>query len=169
MMRGIRDIVLIGALLVALTPTASAAAGAATEDLWTSQCQGEGDKAGCSAVLDVMVATSDKPNAQVGRMLRMSVVKVDQQQTLMLALLPLGIFLPSGVVIQIDDTPQQAMTVRRCTAEGCDAAVLMTPETLIALRKGSSLKVAFKADPTGPNVVVTMSLKTIGPALDKMK
>jgi len=156
------------AVLALLLPRPATCDEAARAGEWQVECRGEGN-AKCVAVHDVLVKTADQPDAPTNRILRATIAKSDQGQMVLLALLPLGIFLPAGVVSTVDEAPQTPMTVQRCTQAGCEAAQALTPETFQALRKGKQLKVAFKADPNGQTLVVEVPLKHAAAALDKVK
>ncbi len=55
----------------------------------------------------------------------------------MLLVLPLGISLPSGVFLQIDQNEPQPIPVERCEADGCRIELLLPPDYLGALKAGS--------------------------------
>jgi invasion protein IalB len=154
----IRSGALALALLLALSPRAGA------EDAeWRVDCP---DKGRCVAFHDVMVrAGADSASL----MLRASFAKSDQGPVVLLALLPLGIFLPAGVLAAVDDAPPLPLVVQRCVQNGCEAGQALTPEAVKALRHGKLLKIAFKAVPEGDTLVVEVPLKHVGKALDKLK
>jgi invasion protein IalB len=58
--------------------------------------------------------------------------------------LPLGVLVPAGASIQIDENPAQRLRFRSCDRGGCYAEAALSPEMLGQLRKGSKLTIAFK-------------------------
>ncbi len=66
-------------------------------------------------------------------------------QTPQLAIqLPLGVLVPAGASIQVDENPAQRLRFRTCDRGGCYAEAALSPELLGQLRKGSKLTIAFK-------------------------
>lgn len=55
--------------------------------------------------------------------------------------LPLGIWLPSGVQLVIDNQEPLRMPIQRCTQEGCRASANLDMDTLQRLRDGAVLTV----------------------------
>ena len=60
-----------------------------------------------------------------------------------LLIVPLGIYLPGGVVIQIDDNPGKTFPVDRCDPVGCHLFMSLTNSTLNQLFLGKLLTVSF--------------------------
>jgi len=68
----------------------------------------------------------------------------------LLIILPLGILLPSGVSLQIDDGAEVPLEVERCERQGCRIERLVEPQLLNRLKAGREAKVFFEAyDPEG--------------------
>ncbi len=61
----------------------------------------------------------------------------------MLVLLPLGVFLPPGASLKIDDGEQQRVNFERCEKEGCRVEVLLKPDLLARLKAGTKATVGF--------------------------
>ena len=60
-----------------------------------------------------------------------------------LLIVPLGIYLPGGVAIQIDDNPEKTFPVERCDPDGCHLFMSLTDSTLNQLFLGKLLTVSF--------------------------
>jgi invasion protein IalB len=58
--------------------------------------------------------------------------------------LPLGVLLPAGATVQVDENPAQQLTFRACNRNGCYAQAPLPPDVLAQLRKGKQVNVAFK-------------------------
>jgi invasion protein IalB len=68
----------------------------------------------------------------------------------LLIILPLGISLPPGVTIAVDDGPEMPLQVERCERQGCRIERLVEPALLNRLKSGREAKVFFEAyDPEG--------------------
>lgn len=72
-------------------------------------------------------------------------------------ILPLGILLPEGARMQIDDGQPFKFKVRYCTQQGCFAFLNLNKELLGKLRKGDAATVIFK-NLEGQDLSVGMSL-----------
>lgn len=70
---------------------------------------------------------------------------------------PLGISLPPGVAIKIDDGKPIRFAIERCHAAGCVGALALDAKTLAMLKAGKQAKVSFR-DPTRREIVVPVSL-----------
>lgn len=57
--------------------------------------------------------------------------------------LPLGISLPPGVSLQVDDGKPTTIMVERCEPTGCRAGLKLAPALLGELKAGQTLKVTF--------------------------
>ncbi len=86
----------------------------------------------------------------------------------MLVLLPLGIALPPGASLKIDDSEPQKVDIARCEKEGCRVEVLLKPDLLARLKAGTKAIVGFHVfDQHGkqPQVGVPISLLGFSAAL----
>lgn len=81
----------------------------------------------------------------------------------MLIILPLGISLPAGVTLQIDDGAQIPLQVERCERQGCRIEMLVEPELLNRLKSGHEAKVFFEAfDPQGERQRLGIPISLLG-------
>lgn len=82
-------------------------------------------------------------------------------------LLPFGLVLDQGVVLQVDDLAQgQPLRFRTCLVAGCLVPVTFDARQAAALRGGAALKMRVMPE-GGQSTVLTISLKGLGPALDR--
>jgi invasion protein IalB len=89
----------------------------------------------------------------------------------MLIILPLGIWLPPGVVLQVDGGEEIPARIERCERRGCQVELLLEPNVLTLLRAGREVNVLFQIyDENGePNVVgVPFSLLGFTAALNEV-
>jgi invasion protein IalB len=89
-------------------------------------------------------------------------------KTLMEIALPLGLDLPAGVVLQVDDSNEISVPFTTCVAQGCAALVTAEEEFLIELRKGNTLKVAFRPFAQTQGVILNASLRGFSSALKEL-
>ena len=82
--------------------------------------------------------------------------------------LRLGIFLPSGVQVQVDSGDPKAYPIQWCLANGCHAYIELTTELLAMLKKGNQGKITFQ-DASRKNITVPVSLKGFTKAYYSMK
>ncbi len=71
---------------------------------------------------------------------------------------PLGIYLPPGVAIRIDEGKQIDIPVLTCTPKGCEAVLNMEVPLWSALEKGKAANVAFLDAVTRRQITVAVSL-----------
>ena len=71
--------------------------------------------------------------------------------------LPLGISLPPGVSISIDDAAPSPLVIERCDPSGCIGALALDDALLAALKRGRRARVSFY-DGTRTKVSVPVSL-----------
>lgn len=85
------------------------------------------------------------------------VLPTPEQESQINIQLPLGVQVPAGTTISIDDSAPQSLQFRTCDRNGCYAATTLSSAFLAQLRKGGKLNIAFKnlADKT---IRLSMSL-----------
>ncbi len=106
----------------------------------------------CSLVQNVVA--EDQPN--VG--LTVVVLKTaDGKNWLMRVLAPLGVLLPSGLGLKIDDVDVGRTAFVRCLANGCIAEAVMQTELLEKLQGGeNAMFIVFKTPEQGVGVFVSL-------------
>ena len=82
--------------------------------------------------------------------------------------LPLGLNLPAGARLQVDDGKVVEMQIQTCENRGCYASTPIAPELLAALKSGKQLKVSFQN--LGKETInIPMPLSDFAAAYDKIK
>ena len=160
---------------------------AATAMLFAAACAGAGPAAAQGAVRSVhgdwqircdtppgaqneqcalmqSVTAEDRPN--VG--LTVIVLKTsDQKSRLMRVVAPLGVLLPSGLGLKIDNNDVGRAGFVRCLPNGCVAEVVMDDTLLNQMRNGqTSTFIIFQTPEEG--IGFPMSLKGFGEGFDKL-
>jgi invasion protein IalB len=131
------------------TPAASGAtaqAGSADnssspQPVWTSRCSSDSRKSAllCEIEQSLFITKTGQLVASVN-------IKIppDTRLPVMMIQLPVGLFLPGGVNLQIDEGKSQALVIQTCDLKGCYAATTVSPELLGALKSGKRLSVTFQ-------------------------
>ena len=109
---------------------------------WQVRCE-QNQESGDSCVM--MQDLYSKANGQ--RVLQANFAKISEG-TLMTLILPLGIYLPGGVTIQIEDFEEYRFEIMFCSQEGCFVNSLVPPQLLEWMRRKerARLTVLFKPD-----------------------
>ncbi|MDP2621881.1 MAG: invasion associated locus B family protein [Hyphomicrobiales bacterium] len=126
----------------------------ATFDDWNLVCDTPpGARAEQCAMVQSVVA-EDQQN--VG--LTVIVLKTaDGQKRIIRVLAPLGVLLPSGLGLKIDDVDVGRAGFVRCLANGCIAEVIMQDDLIAKLRAGTTATfIVFKTPEQGVGIPVTL-------------
>ncbi len=110
------------------------------------------------------VQADDRPN--VG--LTVIVLKtVDQKSRLLRVLAPLGVLLPSGLGLKIDNADVGRAGFVRCVPNGCVAEVVMDDKLIGQLRNGQNATfIVFQTPEEG--IGIPLSLKGFGEGFDAL-
>jgi invasion protein IalB len=108
---------------------------------WTTRCFSEGRKAAllCEVEQSMFITKTGQLVASVNVKL-----PADTRQPVMMIQLPVGLFLPAGVSLQIDEGKPQSLAIQTCDLKGCYAATPVAPEMLGAMKSGKRLAVVFQ-------------------------
>ncbi|MGO7021102.1 invasion associated locus B family protein [Rhizobium leguminosarum] len=148
-------------------------------DDWYYRCTGSTGTEACEVVQVAQVAKDGKPvniltlaiaespagsqgNGDKGR------GDKGKPRLMLTALLPLNVFLPSGLSIKADGKPVAKLDYRNCNQSGCWAQQALDTKTAAALKKGSSAEGLVRLM-NGQDVNIRFSLKGLKPALDELQ
>ncbi|KRR26537.1 invasion protein B [Bradyrhizobium lablabi] len=95
-------------------------------------------------------------------------VPADTRTPVGLVQLPLGLNLPAGAKLQVDDGKASDLHIQTCEARGCYANLQISPEMLTALKSGKQLKVSFQ-NLAKETIAIPMPLADFAAAYDKIK
>ncbi len=161
----------LGALALALMGTSLAAGSAfaqgavrSTHGDWQMRCEvPPGAKAEQCALVQ-NVAAEDRPNLTL---LVIVLKTADQKSRLLRVVAPLGVLLPSGLGLKIDDKDIGRAGFVRCLTTGCVAEVVMDDTLLGQLKGGKSATfIVFQTPEEG--VGVPVSLSGFGPGVEAL-
>jgi invasion protein IalB len=156
-----------GSVAISVAWTHSAHAQGAVKSVhgdWQIRCDTPPGAQGEQCALMQSVTAEDRPN--VG--LTVIVLKTsDQKSRLMRVVAPLGVLLPSGLGLKIDNVDVGRAGFVRCLPNGCIAEVVMDDKLIGQMRNGqTSTFIIFQTPEEG--IGFPMSLKGFGEGYDQL-
>ena len=153
------------------TQQVPAAETVATHGAWQIQCgtapadaSGQPPKKSCGMV---QVTRSEK-NAKIG--LSLVIVKAkqgDKEVIMMRVMAPIGVYLPTGVALEVDGAAVGRVPFTRCRPQICEALAEASPETLEKMKKGTAANFIVYEAP-GLGIPLKISLEGFSAALDNL-
>jgi len=95
-------------------------------------------------------------------------VASDTRQPIAVIQLPLGLNLPAGAKLQVDDGKVTDLQIQTCEQRGCYANSPIAPDMLAAMKSGKQLKVSFQ-NLGKETITIPMPLADFAAAYDKIK
>lgn len=135
-------------------------------DDWAVRCGQLGEEQGNREVCEMLQRVSVEETGQP--VMEMAVGYVpDTSEPVAVFTLPLGVRLPPGVQIQVDDQEPSRFPMQLCMNQGCRADLLLDDELLAQLRRGRQAEITV-LDPGGQPVVLPVSLIGFTSALERI-
>lgn len=144
----------------------------ATHGAWKVQCESgapaqDGQPEGARSCGMVQSTKSEKnPKATLTLVLVKS-KQGDKTITMMRILAPIGVFLPTGVALEIDGNAVGRVPFTRCMPQICMAFAEASPETLGKLKKGNAANFIIYEAP-GLGLPMKLSLDGFSAAMDEL-
>jgi invasion protein IalB len=142
----------------------------ATNGAWQVQCgsaqaaDGSPDPAGKKQCGMVQITKSEK-NEKIGLSLIIVKAKQGEKDVLMMRVLaPIGVYLPTGVALEIDGAAVGRVPFTRCRPQICEAFAEASPETLAKMKKGTAANFIIYEAP-GLGIPMKISLAGFGASL----
>ena len=107
---------------------------------WAVNCKSGASEEGLECRLSQTVVTQQGGQVLADVTFR---VPADKKGPEAIVRLPLGVFLPAGATLQVDDKTAQKLNFRACDRNGCYAQAAISSEMLKDLQEGQELKVSF--------------------------
>jgi invasion protein IalB len=82
--------------------------------------------------------------------------------------LPLGLNIPAGAKLQVDDGKTVDLQIQTCEARGCYAGTAIAPDLLAAMKTGKQLKISFQ-NLNKETLTVPLPLADFAAAYEKIK
>ncbi|MEK9279894.1 MULTISPECIES: invasion associated locus B family protein [unclassified Bradyrhizobium] len=95
-------------------------------------------------------------------------VAPDTRTPVALLQLPLGLNIPVGAKLQIDEGKTVDLQIQTCESRGCYASAPIAPDLLATLKSGKQLKVSFQ-NMAKETITIPMPLNDFAAAYDKIK
>jgi invasion protein IalB len=92
----------------------------------------------------------------------------DTRTPIALLQLPLGLNLPVGAKLQVDEGKTVDLQIQTCENRGCYASTPIAPDLLASLKSGKQLKVSFQ-NMAKETIAIPMPLNDFAAAYDKIK
>ncbi|MEO8318653.1 MAG: invasion associated locus B family protein [Bradyrhizobium sp.] len=151
----------------ALKPAGAAAStdgSAQSQPVWTSRCASDGRQAALLCEMEQSLYMT-----KTGQLVASVNVKLppDTRQPVMMIQLPVGLFLPAGVNLQIDEGKPQPLAIQTCDLKGCYAATTLSPDLLGSMKSGKRFAVVFQ-NLSKENVTFAFGLSGFGDGYDKI-
>ena len=122
-------------IAVATTPVSAQGVVRSVHDDWQIRCETPPGAQNEQCALFQSVVAEDRANVGI----TVVVIKTaDQKARLMRIQAPLGVLLPPGLGLKIDQTDVGRVTFMRCLLKGCYAEVVMDDELLKKMRSGTT-------------------------------
>ncbi len=111
-----------------------------TSPAWVSKCVSESRKSPlvCSAEETLVLATTEQVVATV--LVR---TQSDTQEPVIMIRVPVGLYLPAGLSIQVDDGKPRPVPLQTCDLQGCYAEMQISSDLLAAPKGGKRLSITF--------------------------
>ena len=95
-------------------------------------------------------------------------VPADTRTPSALIQLPLGLNIPNGAKLQVDEGKATDLQIQTCEARGCYAGTAIAPDLLAAMKSGKQLKISFQ-NLNKETLTVPLPLADFAAAYDKIK
>ena len=151
----------------AATPQADTppAAAAPAQPGWAARCTSASRDAPLECAIEQTAVLS-----KTGQLIVLVNIRVpsDTHAPVLLLQLPLGINLPVGAKLQVDDGKTADLQIQTCDNRGCYASIPIAADLLAALKSGKQLKLSFQ-NLNKETITIPMPLTDFASAYDKIK
>jgi invasion protein IalB len=132
---------------------------------WAARCNSTSREAPLECAIEQSAVLS-----KTGQLVVLVNIRVpsDTHTPVALVQLPLGLKLPAGAKLQVDDGKTIDLQIQTCENRGCYASTPIAPELLAALKSGKQLKVSFQ-NLAKETIAIPMPLADFAAAYDKIK
>jgi invasion protein IalB len=132
---------------------------------WAARCSSTSRDAPLECAIEQSAVLS-----KTGQLIVLVNIRVpsDTHAPVALVQLPLGLNLPAGAKMQVDDGKAIDLQIQTCENRGCYASTPIAPELLAAMKSGKQLKVSFQ-NLAKETITIPMPLADFATAYDKIK
>lgn len=121
---------------------------------WTTRCTGTDRSKSLDCAIEqraVLTATGQLVSAVTVRL------PSDSRKPVLMIQVPVGLFLPAGLTVSIDDAPVETFPLQTCDLNGCYAGNPVSDALLSAMKRGSTMTIRFQ-DLAKKEIAVPMPL-----------
>jgi invasion protein IalB len=146
-------------------PVESAAPASAPAPGWLARCSSASRDAPLECAIEQQAVLT-----KTGQLVVLVNIRVpsDTHAPVALVQLPLGMNLPAGAKLQVDDGKATDLQIQTCESRGCYASAPVAADMLAALKGGKQLNVSFQTL-AKETIKVPMPLADFAAAYDKIK
>jgi invasion protein IalB len=146
-------------------PASEGAAASAPPPGWIARCSSGSRSSSLECAIEQSAVLT-----KTGQLIVLINIRVPAETRAPVALvqLPLGLNLPAGAKLQIDEGKASDMQIQTCEARGCYANLPVSPEMLATLKSGKQLKVSFQ-NLAKETITIPMPLGDFAAAYEKIK
>jgi invasion protein IalB len=140
-------------------------ANGASQPGWAARCTSASRDAPLECAIEQTAVLS-----KTGQLLVLVNIRVssDTHTPVALVQLPLGLNLPAGAKLQVDDGKPIDLQIQTCENRGCYASTPIAADLLAALKSGKQLKLSFQ-NLAKETIAIPMPLADFAAAYDKIK
>jgi invasion protein IalB len=152
-------------LAAASLPVAGQSATERTFETWVLRC--ETSSKGAASRCRMTQFVSHKESGQ--RILSLVIARGSgDQPAIATAFAPLGVYLPAGLTLQIDDGAPMKLEYEHCARSGCLVRMRLTQELLAQLKAGKIANYRFQ-DPNRKDITIPAPLAGFASAFEELK
>ena len=146
-------------------PPAAEAAPAANPPGWAARCTSASRDAPLECAIEQTAVLS-----KTGQLVVLVNIRVpsDTHAPILLVQLPLGLNLPVGAKLQVDEGKVTDLQIQTCENRGCYATMPLPADVLAALKSGKQMKLSFQSM-NKETIAVPIPLADFAAAYDKIK
>lgn len=149
----------------AAEPAAQPATPPAPPPGWAARCSSPNRSAPLECAIEQTAVLQQTGQVVVVMNIR---VASDTKSPVATVQLPLGLFLPGGTKLQVDDGKVADMQIQTCENRGCYASAPLAADMLAAMRTGKQIKVSFQ-NLGKETITIPLPLGDFAAAYDKIK
>ena len=114
---------------------------AAQVDNWVTQCNTAVRAGEISCFMEQQIALRDSGQLVVSVTIQ---IPPDTRTPTVVIQVPLGVFLPAGVIVQVDDGIAQPYEIKTCDQGGCYVGEPLANDFVLAMENGQNLNIKFQ-------------------------
>ncbi len=109
---------------------------------WVTNCTAEGRGKGLDCKIEQTLVVTKTQQRLLSIVVR---VPAESRTPAMMIHLPLGLFLPAGIALQLDQNMSMKLNVQTCDVNGCYSGTPISENMLDAMKNGKQLTVSFQS------------------------